>query len=159
MRGSTSWIFKHIWMRGSPCKLSIDYTNQTQYFFRLIQMRYSGWYKKNPPINLLVVVSAAPLSNALLMRLQFYLGSWQLATSSLLSRSQFDSGIMSRAGQTCTLFWNLFPENWDHGDWHPHPHCVPRLTGKQDRFMWQCIAPTRICSSMIYIPVFNMPLN
>jgi len=49
-----------------------------------------------PPINLLVVDS-----NALLTRLQFYLGSWQLEAEGLYSR---DSGIMNSAGPTSILF-------------------------------------------------------
>lgn len=49
-----------------------------------------------PSINLLVVDS-----NALLTRLQFYLGSWQLEAEGLYSR---DSGIMNSTGLTSILF-------------------------------------------------------
>lgn len=52
--------------------------------------------EETPPINLLVVDS-----NALLTRLQFYLGSWQLEAEGLYSR---DSGIMNSAGPTNILF-------------------------------------------------------
>lgn len=56
--------------------------------------------EETPPTNLLVVDS-----NALLTRLQFYLGSWQLEAVGLYSR---DSGIMNSAGPSIS-FWTLFP--------------------------------------------------
>lgn len=79
-----------------------------------------------PSINLLVVDS-----NALLTRLQFYLGSWQLEAEGLYSR---DSGIMNSAGLTSILFWTLFPLIWDHGVRNPHFHRIPRFPGRRERF-------------------------
>lgn len=79
-----------------------------------------------PSINLLVVDS-----NALLTRLQFYLGSWQLEAEGLYSR---DSGIMNSASLTSILFWILFPLIWDHGVRNPHFHRIPRFPGRRERF-------------------------
>lgn len=81
--------------------------------------------RRNPPINLLVVDS-----NALLTRLQFYLGSWQLEAEGLYSR---DSGIMNSAGPSIS-FWTLFPLIWDHGVRNPHFHRIPRFPGRRERF-------------------------
>lgn len=81
--------------------------------------------EETPPINLLVVDS-----NALLTRLQFYLGSWQLEAEGLYSR---DSGIMNSAGPSIS-FWTLFPLIWDHGVRNPHFHRIPRFPGRRERF-------------------------
>lgn len=93
---------------------------------RACQVHASVKEETPPSINLLVVDS-----NALLTRLQFYLGSWQLEAEGLYSR---DSGIMNSAGPTSILFWTLFPLIWDHGVRNPHFHRIPRFPGRRGRF-------------------------